>query len=168
MKIIWIFVIWCLFNCGNERNNVQTTRNICAVFADCAIAESTFSKWFARFRCRNFDSWKTEYAPGSLQPLMLITNSPGYTIRNITVIQHILLKGVVRPLETLGYLIHFDVYVPHDLTKKKQTLLARISTCDSMLKRNRNDTFFKRTAIDDEKWTIYKNVKRKESWEKWY
>jgi len=48
-----------------------------------------------------------------------------------------------------------------DLTK--QNLMDRISICDSLLKRNENDSFLKRIITGDKKWIVYINVERKRS-----
>ena len=48
----------------------------------------------------------------------------------------------------LGYINHFDVWVPHDLTEKN--LMDRISICDSLYKRG--DTIFE--ASSDGGWKM--------------
>jgi len=65
----------------------------------------------------------------------------------------------------LGYINHFDVWVPHgDLTEKN--LMDRVSICDSLYKRNEETSFLKQVVTGDEKWIIYNNVEQKRSWGK--
>ena len=40
----------------------------------------------------------------------------------------------------------------------EKTLLECISTCDSLLKHNKNIAFLKQTVVGDEKWVLYNNV----------
>ncbi|PIO60600.1 hypothetical protein TELCIR_17900 [Teladorsagia circumcincta] len=42
--------------------------------------------------------------------------------------------------------------------------MERVSVCDSLLKRNKNEPFLKRMVTGDEKWIMYNNVEREQSW----
>ena len=66
---------------------------------------------------------------------------------------------VERYLKQLSY-----IWVPHKLNIIQLT--KRISTCDSLLKRNQTDPFFKSIIKGDEKWIVYDNVVQKRSWNK--
>lgn len=159
-----------LFYFRRGRKAVQTAKKICAVYGDCAIAKrSTVRKWFARFRSGNFDLEDRERSgrPAVVdddQIETLIKNNPGHSTRDIAEVLHISHMSVVRHLKTLGYVNRYDVWVPHNLTEKN--LIDRISICYSLLKRNRNNPFLKRTITGDEKWIVYNNVERKRPWEK--
>ena len=59
-------------------------------------------------------------------------------------------------LYQLGYVNHFDVWVPDNLFEKY--FLDHISTCDSLLKCNENLLFLKRIMMGNEKWILYNNV----------
>ena len=51
-------------------------------------------------------------------------------------------------------------WVPHDLTEKN--LMQRVSTCNSLLKRNNSEPFLKQLITGDEKWVTYdKNVRKR-------
>ena len=69
-------------------------------------------------------------------------------------------------MHQLGYVNHFDIWVPHKLSKKKN-LLDYISTRDSLLKHNENVSFLKQIVMGYEKLILYNNVKWKRSWGKW-
>ena len=94
----------------------------------------------------------------------LIKNNPRQTTRQIAERAHISHTTVVTRLKALGFVRRYDVWVPHDLTEKN--LMDRISISDSLLRRNKNDPFFKRLITGDEKWVLYNNVQRKRSWGK--
>ena len=64
-------------------------------------------------------------------------------------------------LHQLGYVNHFDVWVPHKLSEKN--LLDCISTCDSLLKCKENIPFLKQIVTGNEKWIQYNNVEWKRS-----
>ncbi|XP_046145712.1 histone-lysine N-methyltransferase SETMAR-like [Osmia bicornis bicornis] len=54
--------------------------------------------------------------------------------------------SVLDHLRKAGYTKKLDVWVPHELTQKN--LLDRISICESLLNRNKVDSFLKRMAGD--------------------
>ena len=72
--------------------------------------------------------------------------------------------SVGRHLKKLGYINRYDVWIPHNLNEKQ--LMIRVSICSSLLIRNKNDPFLKRTITGDEKWVVFNNPKRKRSWTK--
>ena len=57
-----------------------------------------------------------------------------------------------------------DIWIPHEF--KENYLTKRINACDLHLKCDEFDPFLKRIIISDEKWIVYNNVVRKESWSK--
>ena len=61
----------------------------------------------------------------------------------------------------------FDARIPRKLSEKKENLLDRISTCNCLLKGNKNVPFLKSIVIGDDKWILYDNVQRKRLWDKW-
>lgn len=52
---------------------VQKAKQICAIDGDCAVAENTGCKWFARFRRENFDMKKLTSRKGL--PWLITSNS---------------------------------------------------------------------------------------------
>ena len=73
-------------------------------------------------------------------------------------------SSVENHLHQLGYVHHFDVWVPCKLSEK--ILLNRISASDSLLKRNENVPFLKQIVMGNDKWLLYNNVEWKRSWGK--
>ena len=68
------------------------------------------------------------------------------------------------PMQSLGLVKKFDIWIPHEL--KEIHLRKRINSSDSHLKRNECDPFFKRIITGDEKWIVYNNVVQKRAWSK--
>ena len=71
-------------------------------------------------------------------------------------------------LHLSGFVNHFDVWIPHKLSKKKtnKRKLKNISTHDSLLKLDKIFPFLKQIVMDDEKLTLYNNVEWKRLWGK--
>jgi len=64
----------------------------------------------------------------------LIESNPHYMTRKIAEIIDVSQKTVVNHLLTLDYVSRYDIWVSHNLSDKN--LMARISICDLLLKRN--------------------------------
>ena len=79
----------------------------------------------------------------------LIESNQHYTTREIADILKISKSSVENHLHQLGYVNRFDVWVPLKLSQKN--LLDRISTCDSLLKRNENLLILKQIMMGNEK-----------------
>ena len=94
----------------------------------------------------------------------LIKNHQPYTTQEIGNILKISKSSVENHLHHLGYVNHFDVWVPRNLSQKN--LLDHISTCVSLLKCNENVPFLKQIVMGDEKWLLYNNVEQKRLWGK--
>ena len=81
------------------------------------------SKWFAKFHAGDFS---LDDAPRSGRPVevdsdqieTLIENNQRYTMREIADILKISKSSVKNHLHQLGYLNHFDVWVPQTLSGK--------------------------------------------------
>ena len=138
------------------------------MYGEGAVTDRMCQKWFAKLRAGDFS---LDNAPRSGRPVevdsnhiqTLIENSQHYTMGEIAHILKISKSSVKNHMHQLGDVNHLDVWVPHKLSEKN---LDRISTCDSLLKRNRNVLFLKQTVMGDEKWILYNNVEWKRSWGK--
>ena len=151
------------------KNATEIHKKICAVYGEGAVTDRTCQKWFAKSRAGDFS---LDDAPQSGRPVevdsdqikTVIENNQRYTTWEIANILNISKSSVENHLHQLGYVNRFDVWVPHKLSEKN--LLDRISTCDSLLKRNENVSFLKQFVTGDEKWILYNNVEQKRSWGK--
>ena len=94
-----------------------------------------------------FRSFSLDDAPGQVDQLKLIViktlieKNQCYTTQKIADILKISKSSTENHLHQLGYVHHFDVWVPHKLSEKN--LLDRFSTCESLLKRKKKFHFFK-------------------------
>ena len=91
-------------------------------------------------------------------------NNQRYTAWEIADILRISKSSIENHLHQLGYVNHFDVWVPHKLSEKNH--LDRISAYNSLLKCNENALFLKQIVMGDEKWILYNNVEQKRLWGK--
>lgn len=151
-------------NLEKGKNATETQKKICTVYGEGAVTDRTCQKWFAKFRAGDFS---LDHAPRLGRPVevdssqieTLIENNQRYTTREIADILKVSKSSVENHLHQLGYVNRFGVWVPRTLSEKN--LLDRISTCDSLLKRNENVPFLKQIVTGDEKWILYNNVEWK-------
>ena len=128
------------------------------------MTDETCQKWSAKFCAGDFS---LDDAPRSGRPVevdsdqieTLIENSQRYTTQEIADILKISKSSTENHLYQLGYMNRFDVWVP-----SKKNLFDRISTCDSLLKRNEKVPSLKQIVAGDEKWILYNNVE----WKRWW
>ena len=151
------------------KNATETQKKICAVYGESAGTDQTCQKWFAKFCAGDFSldiapRWGRPVEVDSNQTETLIENNQCYTMREIADILKISKSSVENHLHQLGYVNHFDVWVPHKLREKN--LLGCISAWNSLLKCNKKVLFLKQIVTGDEKWIVYNNVEWKRSWGK--
>ena len=151
------------------KNATKMQKKICAVYGEGVVTDWTCQKWFANFRAGDFSlddaSWSGRPVEAESDQIeTLIENYQRYTTRETADILKISKSSAESHLHQLGYVHQFDVWVPHELSKKN--LLDRISACDSLHKRNANVPFLKQIVTSGEKWILYNNVEWKRSWGK--
>ena len=126
------------------KNATEMQKKTCAVYGEGAVTDQTCQKWFAKFCSGDFS---LDDAPGQVDQLKLIViktlieKNQCYTTQKIADILKISKSSTENHLHQLGYVHHFDVWVPHKLSKKN--LLDRFSTCESLLKRKKKFHFLK-------------------------
>ena len=119
-------------------------QKICAVYGEGAMTDHMCKKWFVKFHAGDSSlddgPWLGKPVEAdSDQIKTVIGNSQRYTMQEIADILKISKSSAENHLHQLGYVNHFDVWVPHKLSKK--SLLDRISACNSLLKCNENILF---------------------------
>ena len=127
------------------KNTTETLKKIGAVYGEGTVTDRTCQKWFAKFHAGDFS---LDDAPGSGRPVevdsdqieILTENNQRCTTEEIANILKISKPRVENHLHQLGYVNHFGVWVPHELSEKY--LLDCTSACDSLLKRKENVPFF--------------------------
>ena len=106
------------------KNATETQRKIYAVYGKCAVTDRTCQKWFAKFCVGDFS---LDIAPRLGRPdevdnnqiKTLIENNQHYTTQEIVSILKISKPRAEKHLHQLGYVNRFDVWVPHNLSRKK-------------------------------------------------
>ena len=109
------------------KNAAEIHEKICAVHGEGAVTDGTCQKWFAKIRSGDF--W-LDNAPWLGRPVevdsdrikTITENNQRYTTWEIANILKISKSSVENHLHQLGYVHHFDVWVPHKLSKKKTFL----------------------------------------------
>lgn len=73
-------------------------------------------------------------------------------------------KTSLNQLHKAGLKKNLDILVPHEVRSKN--VMDRISMCESQLRRNEIDPFWKKLITVNENWVTYDNNLRKRSWSK--
>ena len=146
-----------LYYFKKSKNATETQKKIGAVYGEGSVTDQICQKWFAKFHAGEFSlddapRWGRPVEVDSDQIETLSENNQRYTTREIADILKISKSSGENHLHQLGYAHHFDVWVPHKLSRKN--LLDHISACDSLLKRNENIPFLKQIVTGDENWKI--------------
>ncbi|XP_012061193.1 PREDICTED: histone-lysine N-methyltransferase SETMAR-like [Atta cephalotes] len=122
-------------DCRTCKNATQATNKICAVYGEDAVGKRIMRKWFARFKTGDFNLEDQE-CPGRPsttdedQIKRLIENNLRYTTRKLAEMLNMSKSTIHKYFVKLGYINRFDVWIPHDLTKKN--LMDHIFICDSI------------------------------------
>ena len=143
------------------KNATETHKKNCAVYGEGAVTDQTCQKWFAKFRARDFS---LDDAPQSGRPVevdsdqieTITENNQCYTMQEIANILKISRSSAESHLHQLGFVNHFDVWVPYKLSKKKTflTIFPHV-----ILYRN----VLEQIVTGNEKWILYNNVEQKKS-----
>ena len=136
-------------------------KKICAAYGKGTVTDRIYQKSCAKFHAEDFllddASWLGRPAEVDSNQIQTLTeNNQCYTTWEIAGILKISKSSVENHLHQVGYVNCFDVWVPHKLGKKN--LLDHISTCNSLLKRNKNVPILKQIVTGDEKWMLYNKV----------
>lgn len=157
-----------LFYFRKGKSGAKTVQKICSVYGHDVVALTTVCNWFRRFKSGNFDldDQKRSGRPTvNVDAIKSIIDQDCHsTTRSIAEKVNISHITVGRHLKSLNYVNRYDVWIPHQLTEKN--VMRRIEVCNSLLLRNLEDPFLKRTITGDEKWIVFDNPKRKRSWQK--
>lgn len=161
-----------LFEFNRGAKAAEATRNICAVYGDNAIGESTARKWFSRFKEGHFDTSDT---PRSGRPSgfdearlnRLIHNSPRQSTRELANLMNCDHSTIVRHLHSMGKVQKSGVWVPHTLSQNNKN--QRVAICASLLARHRlareqHRPFLSCIVTGDEKWCLYTNIRKRKEW----
>ncbi|XP_014484313.1 PREDICTED: histone-lysine N-methyltransferase SETMAR-like, partial [Dinoponera quadriceps] len=142
-------------------------KKFCAVYGPNTVSNATAKLWFQRFRSGYMDV-EDEARSGrpiveNVDKIMEIVESDRH-VSTYSIAQGLKIsqKTVWNHLHKASFKKKLDVWVPHELMQKN--LLDRIDACDSLLKRNEIDPFFKQMVTGNEKWVTYENNNRKRSW----
>ena len=107
------------------KNATETHKKICEVYGEGAVTDRMYQKWFVKFCARDF---LLDDAPRSGRPVevdsdqieTLTENNQRFSTWEIADILKMSKSSVENHLHQLGYVNCFDVWVPHNLSKKER------------------------------------------------
>ena len=140
-------------------NLSQACEKMCGVYGEGAVSKSAARNWFARFRSGNFDV-NDETCSG--RPITeKIEQNWHVSNHDIAYELNIHHQTVLNHLQKAEFKKKLDVWVPHEFSVKNK--MDQLEICDTLLKRNEIEPFFKRIITGDEKSVKYETIVRKRS-----
>ena len=131
-------ILFFWFNAGTKA--AEAARNICAVYGDNAIGESTVRKCFPCFKEDFFDIRDTTLSGRTSgydedRLITLIHNDPHQCTRELANVMNCDHSTIVLYLHTMGKVQTAGVWVPHALSQNHKN--QRMAICASLLARHR-------------------------------
>ena len=125
-------IIFFEFNRGAKA--AEAARNICAVYGDNDIGESTVRKWFSHFKQDRFDISDTPHSgrsSGFEEDCLntLIHNDPCQCTRELPTVMNCDHSTITQHLHSMGKVQNSSVWVPLAQSHKNQ----RVAICASVL-----------------------------------
>lgn len=161
-----------LFEFNRGAKAAEAARNICVVYGDNAIGESTARKWFSRFKEGRFDMNDTARTgrPSGFDEdrlNMLIHNDPRQCTRELANAMNCDHSTIVRHLHSMGKVQKSGVWIPHALSPNQKN--QRVAICASLLARHQlardqHRPFLSNIVTGDEKWCLYINIRKRKEW----
>lgn len=154
------------------QNAAEATREICMVYGDDAIAESTARKWYAKFKNGQVDIGNLKrigrHSDFDEERLKALLEEDGrQTCREIAGIMHCGIATISRHLKSMGFTQKMGSWVPHKLTAKNKEMRIEITSQHldrHQVTRGHKQRFLYRIVTGDEKWCLYVNLKQRKEW----
>ena len=139
-----------LFEFSRGKKAAAGARNICAMYEDNGMGESTAKKWFSRFK---EDRLNTLIHNDLRQELANVMNRDHFTI--------------IWHLHSMGNVQKSGVWVPHTLSQNHKN--QRLAICASLfdhhrLVREQHRPFLSYIVTGDEKLCFYANIRKIKGW----
>ena len=149
-----------LFKVNGGAKAAEAARNICAVYGDIAIGESTARKWFSRFKEDRFDisdNLRSRRPSGCDQYRLntLIQYYPRQCTRKLANVINCDRSTIMRHLHSMGKVQKSGLWVPHDLSQNHKNQRMAVSASLLVLHglaREQHRTFLSCVVIGDEQW----------------
>ena len=146
-----------LFEFNRGAKAAEAARNICAVYGDNTIGESTARKWFSRLDISDIPRSGRPSGFEEDRLNTLIHNDPSRCSRELANVMNCYHSTIVRHFYWMGKVQKSCVWVPHALSQNHKNL--RVAICTSLLARHR--LFLSIIVTGDEKWCLYANIRKK-------
>ena len=127
-----------LYYFKKAKNTTERPKKFCSVFGDGPVTDWMCQKWFLKFHADDFSLDKATESRWSVeidsdQTQTLIENNQCNTMWEIAHILKISKSSIENHLRQLGYVSHFDVWVPYKW-KKSLTVFLRAILCLNIMK----------------------------------
>lgn len=156
-----------LYEFKKGTSGAETFRSVTAVFGEACISERQCRWWFERFRSGNL-SLADEPRSGrpsdfdSDRLRQIVEHDSSITVRELAIDFGVHYSTIDRHLIQMGFTSKLNRWVPHRLSAQQK--MARLTTCASLLARQKSEPFLDRIVTCDEKWCFYDNEVRGRSW----
>ena len=141
--------------------------NLSRAFGEEVVSIWTIRRWFKRFSSGYIS---VSDAPRQGRPrqnfadelVEALAQDKRITVRELALKLGATASFIWRRLTELGKTSKLGCWIPRELTEDQKN--QRFQTCASLLSRQSNEPFLHKLITCDEKWVLYKNVKRKRQW----
>lgn len=154
------------------QNAVEAARDICSVYGENIIGQSTAQKWFAKFKKGDFDLNDTSRTgrPSEFDEELLkehLKEDGRQTSRELAKRMNCGHQTILNHLHEMEFVQRLGAWVPHVLTernKEKRLQIAAQHLARHRATRGHKCRFLYRILTGDEKWCFYVNMKHRKEW----
>ena len=161
-----------LFAFNRRQKAAEAARDICDVYGEDSMPESTARRWFAKFKNGNFE---LEDTPRSGRPSefdedrlkALLKEDGRQTQRELAETMGCAQKTISNHLTSMGFTQKLGAWVPHELKEKhkeNRMLIAAQNLARHRDTRGHKQRFLYRIVTGDEKWCLYVNMKQRKQY----
>ena len=152
-----------------DQKVAEAARDICMVYGEGVIGESTVRKWFSKLKNGNFDIDDTlrsgrpsEFDEDHLKALL--KKKSRQTSRELAEKINCDQKTILSHLHSIGFAEILGVWVPHELSennKENRLQIASQHLARHRATRGHKQRFLYGIDTGDEKWCLYINMKQR-------
>ena len=146
-----------LYELNSKKNATEATNSICTTYGENALDFRTCQNWFAEFKSGDFNLNDKERSGRPVEvndDLLqeLLEEDPRQLTRQLAKHLSVSQPTVWNRLQALGKVQKLGKWVPHKLSEVN--IIQRLTTCVSLLSRQKKKSFLWKIVTGDEKWTI--------------
>ena len=156
-----------LYEFHQGKNATKAAEAICSVYGLNAVNDHTCRRWFERFRNGNFDL-EDEQRSGRPKEMVaddlqaLLDQDPSQSTSELATQLNVDQSTISRRLNGMGKVHKAGKWVPYKFSENNKC--QRLTTCVSLLARNKKKDYLWKIVTGDEKWIYYDNPVKKKQW----